>query len=204
MRRAVAMTALLSAVPAILCAQERTERMEQMQQQHQQQEHELQQRQQQLHQQQLQLQHVEERLHQHLFAPEMLMRYERELDLTDEQTQAMRALVRDLQHQLVDLQFNLQEANQALLDLVEAENVDADAAVAQFRRVLAIEQEVKTTHFRTLLSLKGMLTPEQRQFMEQTLHGGMMHGGPGMGMGPMMIHEGGMPMPVREMPGGEG
>jgi Spy/CpxP family protein refolding chaperone len=116
-----------------------------------------------------QIQHTAEQIHQHLFAPELVMQYQRELGITSQQRSTISELIRGLQHEVVDLEWQLQSENQRLLELVQASPADADAAVEQMERVLDAEGRIKTRHLRTLIQLKNALTPEQQQKLHELM-----------------------------------
>jgi Spy/CpxP family protein refolding chaperone len=106
---------------------------------------------------------------QHLFPPELVMRHQRHLDLTDQQQSNIRQQVRDLQAQVLDLQWQLEDQQQALGELLAQETVDPDAALLQMDQVLQLESQIKRNHFRLLIEIKNQLTAEQRQKLQTVM-----------------------------------
>ncbi len=110
------------------------------------------------------------------------MRHQRALGITDAQRERLAETIKQLQLKIVDLQWQLQEENQQLAELLEAPTVDTDAALRQIDRVLAVEREVKISHVRALIEIKNVLTAEQQERLNELMgrhreHGGMQ--GPG-------------------------
>jgi Spy/CpxP family protein refolding chaperone len=99
----------------------------------------------------------------HLFPPELVMRHQRTLDLTDEQRSTIREHVRELQAQVLDLQWQLEDQQQALGELLAQDTIDEVAALQQMDQVLQLEQQIKRNHFRLLVDIKNTLTAEQKQ-----------------------------------------
>lgn len=98
----------------------------------------------------------------YLYPPELVMRFQAELNLSEEQRAAISDAVADLQRRAMDLQWQMAAEIQALTDLVSEPLVDKAAAVAAMSRVLATEQGVKTAHLAMLIQIKNTLTPEQQ------------------------------------------
>lgn len=115
----------------------------------------------------------EEALERHLYSPEMVMRLSHVLELTEEQREEVKQTVIQLQAVVVELQWRLQELSHELLQVVEEERVDVDAALMQLDQVLSIEHEIKRHHVRFLLELKNSLTPEQQRKLEEHMDGAL-------------------------------
>jgi Spy/CpxP family protein refolding chaperone len=144
--------------------------------------------QQQQHEQQMQQQQMhEEGFHQHLFPPEIVMRHQQRLQLTEQQRTTIKEAVKQLQTQVVEHQWTLQEQNQALSEMLAGESVDAAAALQQVDRLLDTERQVKRMHLELLIRIKNSLTSQQQELLRQLtgMHREMDHE---MGMGSMMEH----------------
>ena len=115
----------------------------------------------------------EQALERHLYSPEMVMRLSHVLELTEEQREEVKQTVIQLQAVVVELQWRLQELSHELLQVVEEERVDVDAALMQLDQVLSIEHEIKRHHVRFLLELKNSLTPEQQRKLEEHMDGAL-------------------------------
>jgi Spy/CpxP family protein refolding chaperone len=127
------------------------------------------------------LQRVEDEIQRHLFPPEAVMQHQGELGITPQQRSTIDTLVRALQDEVVDLQWELQSENEKLLGLLRQPRIDVDAAVQQFERVLDAERRIKTIHFRTLIQIRNTLTPAQRDRLREIL--GTQHSWQGHGPG---------------------
>src|SRR5438552_6546432 len=121
-----------------------------------------------------------------IFPPEMVMQHQRELALTDEQKTFMRSEINKTTTRFNELQWQLQDAMEALHDTMKANVVDEQQALAQLNRVLDGEREIKTLHMQLAIRIKNKLTPEQQEKLRAMHHqmGRGPEGGPGRGPGP--------------------
>jgi len=146
-----------------------------------------------------------------MFPPEMIMQHQRELGLTDEQKQFMRSEIQRTTTRFNELQWQLQDAMEALHETMKAPQVNEEQALAQLGKVLDAEREIKTLHMGMAIRIKNKLTPEQQmklQSMRNIRVGPRMDGprmGPG-GPGGMGPGPGGRPTggPGGPGPGGPG
>src|SRR5437588_2425615 len=137
-----------------------------------------------------------------MFPPDMIMQHQRELGLTDEQKTFMRGEINKTAARFNDLQWQLQDAMEALHETMKSNNVNEQQALAQLDKVLDAEREIKTLHMGMAIRIKNKLTPEQ-QMQRQSMRGAMM-GQPG---GPRRGQPGGPDGPgrgPRPGPGGPG
>ena len=124
-----------------------------------------------------------------MFPPELIMGHTRDLGLTDEQKTFMRAEIQKSTSRFNELQWQVQDAMEALHALMKANPVSEQQALAQLDKVLDTEREIKRLHFGLAIALKNKLTPEQQaklhELMMQMHHPGDGPGrGPGRGPGP--------------------
>lgn len=98
----------------------------------------------------------------HLFRPELVMRHQGKLELTDEQRAAIAAAIKEAQERLAPLQWDLDAKAEAVAKLAERDRVDVDATLAGAAQVIDVEGQVKKEHVRLLLRIKNVLTPEQQ------------------------------------------
>src|SRR3989440_9131811 len=127
-----------------------------------------------------------------MFPPEMIMQHARELNLTPEQKAFMRDEIQKTTTRFNDLQWQLQDAMEALHETMKANQVNEQQALAQLGKVLDAEREIKTLHMGMAIRIKNKLTPEQQMKLQLMRNirvgprmgpGGMGPGAPG-GMGP--------------------
>ncbi|HEY3027227.1 MAG TPA: periplasmic heavy metal sensor [Pyrinomonadaceae bacterium] len=118
-----------------------------------------------------------------MFPPEMIMQHQREIVLTNEQKMFMRGEIQKTTTRFNELQWQLQDAVEALSEIMKSSSVNEQQALAQLDKVLDAEREIKHLHIGMAIRIKNNLTPEQ-----QTRLRAMRHmpgpGGPGPGPGP--------------------
>jgi Spy/CpxP family protein refolding chaperone len=115
-----------------------------------------------------------------MFPPEMIMQHTRELGLTNEQKTFMRAEIQRATTRFNELQWQLQDAMEALYEIMKSNSVNEQQALAQLDKVLDAEREIKRLHIGMGIRIKNQLTPEQ----QAKLHGMRMAPPPGPGRGP--------------------
>src|SRR6266849_4645400 len=123
-----------------------------------------------------------------MFPPELIMQHTRDLNLTDEQKTFMRAEINRTTTRFNELQWQLQDAMEALHDSMKANTVNEQQALAQLDKVLDTEREIKRLHFGLAISIKNKLTAEQQAKLHAMMQMQMMQmfgpdGGPGRGPG---------------------
>ncbi len=101
-----------------------------------------------------------------MFPPDMIMQHQRELGLTDEQKTFMRGEINKTAARFNDLQWQLQDAMEALHETMKANNVSEQQALAQLDKVLDTEREIKKLHMGLAIRLKNNLTAEQVQKLQ--------------------------------------
>jgi Spy/CpxP family protein refolding chaperone len=102
-----------------------------------------------------------------LFEPELIMKHRRAIDLTDQQRDAISRLLRELQGQVVTLQWELQEQVGALAAELNRPRIDLDRAQDRMRRVLQTERQIKEGHLTLLIRIKNQLTPAQQDALRK-------------------------------------
>src|SRR5437016_7867326 len=135
-----------------------------------------------------------------MFPPEMIMQHARELNLTPEQKTFMRDEIQKTTTRFNDLQWQLQDAMEALHETMKANQVNEQQALAQLNKVLDAEREIKTLHMGMAIRIKNKLTPEQQMKLQSMRNFKRMDGqrmdprmGPGGPGGPGGMGPGGRP-----------
>jgi len=95
-----------------------------------------------------------------------MMRAVRHLDLSDEQEESIRAIMKDLKKQMRPLTAEAKDGHEQLKDLIKADVYDesAVAALAENEGALATERLIVTS--RAMSEVYGQLTDEQRAELE--------------------------------------
>ena len=120
-----------------------------------------------------------------VFPPDVIMEHQRELGLTEEQKAFMRSEINKTSTVFNDLQWQLQDAMEALRDTMKADQVNEQLALAQLDKVLNAEREIKKLHMALAIRIKNNLTAEQVQKLQNLNRHGEGRGfGRGDGRGP--------------------
>ncbi|MDG2308083.1 MAG: periplasmic heavy metal sensor [Candidatus Binatia bacterium] len=117
-----------------------------------------------------------------LYPPEIIMRNQSELGLSDSQKTGIMAATRETRDALDPIQWELQEKQQSLTALVSAPTIDEAALLAQAEEVMGLEMQLKKQHLLLLVRIKNQLTPEQQQ-KAKSLRGSGRRGSSGGGHG---------------------
>jgi Spy/CpxP family protein refolding chaperone len=116
-----------------------------------------------------------------MFPPEMVMQHQRELGLTDDQKTFMRSEINRTTTRFNELQWQLQDATEALHETMKASSVNEQLALSQLDKILDGEREIKRAHMELAIRIKNKLTPEQQTKLQSMRRSGP--GGPGQGPG---------------------
>lgn len=100
---------------------------------------------------------------QHLFPPELVMRHQGAIDLSDAQRTALSATIQQAQSKVVDVQWKLSGEGEKLARLLQNATVDEVQLLAQVDRILALEREVKRAHLGMMARIKNTLTAAQQE-----------------------------------------
>lgn len=118
-------------------------------------------------------------LAQNLLPPELIMRFQDRIGLSDEQRQAIMADMQKAQPKFEQLQQQLQREQAALGLLLEKEPVELESVLAQSDKVQNLEREMRRTHLTLLIGLKNRLAAEQQAMLREI----RTEQGPGEGFG---------------------
>lgn len=97
----------------------------------------------------------------HLFPPELVMRQQKELGLSEDQQKKIIKIMSTFQGEVVQLNWNLKSEEQKLDELVSKDKVDAKAADGQIQKILAAEGKLKAKHLGMLIEVKNTLDSGQ-------------------------------------------
>jgi Spy/CpxP family protein refolding chaperone len=96
-----------------------------------------------------------------MFPPDVIMQHQRELALTDAQKAFMREQIQRTTTRFNELQWQLQDAMEALPETMKGNQVNEQQAMAQLDKVLDAEREIKSIHMQMNIRIKNQLTPDQ-------------------------------------------
>jgi len=102
-----------------------------------------------------------------LFQPELIMEYNNQLDLSEQQQDLLKTELKNAQASIFDLKWQLNEESKILKDILQATPIDEDLMLAQSDKVMQLEQQIKRVHLTLLARLKNMLSAEQVQRLRE-------------------------------------
>ncbi len=97
-----------------------------------------------------------------LFPPDFIMAHSEDIGLTQEQRTAIRDEVRKAQTQFTEMQWQLEDAVEALSGLLKPSVVDEKAAQSQLEKVLDLERQIKRGQLGLMIRLKNKLNANQQ------------------------------------------
>jgi Spy/CpxP family protein refolding chaperone len=100
-----------------------------------------------------------------IFPPELIMKYQKAIQLTETQKNALIAEVKRAQGRIVDVQWDMQRAMEPLVESLGKDKPDEQQVLAQLDKVLAAERDFKRVQLTLAVRLKGILTPEQERML---------------------------------------
>jgi Spy/CpxP family protein refolding chaperone len=103
----------------------------------------------------------------HFYPPSMLIRHAREIGLTPDQLSRIRQELLGTRAHEVDLSAKLEHARLEAVRLLAADKVDERAVGAQIDEATRAHAEMHKLRLGTMLRVHALLTPEQRQKIEE-------------------------------------
>lgn len=102
-----------------------------------------------------------------LFPPELVMQHGQEINLSADQSKALRDEIQKAQSRFLDMQWNMQSEKEKLVMLLKARPVDESAVLVELDKVLDREREIKKAQITLLVRIKNQLTAaQQNKLME--------------------------------------
>ena len=101
-----------------------------------------------------------------LFAPNIILENRDALQLSKEQFTAIRAAVVEVQSGVVEQEWDIQEAYQALMLELDKSPIDEDKVLEHASKALLAENQVKKKQMAMLVRLKNLLTADQISHLE--------------------------------------
>ena len=103
-----------------------------------------------------------------LFAPNVVLQHQDELELTDAQRQQIRELVISTQTEVSENQWDMREAYREVMSVLDEPTIDEAAVTDLIEVVLETENRVKTAQIMMLIRLRNLLTPEQVSILRES------------------------------------
>ncbi|HNR11816.1 MAG TPA: periplasmic heavy metal sensor [Thermodesulfobacteriota bacterium] len=100
--------------------------------------------------------------HKNFFPPEMIMRHQQEIGLTEEQKTYMKTQTQEAESTFTSLEWDLHDAIGTLDTLTAQQTPDEKQVLAQLDKVLSLENKIKRARLTLMIRLKNKLTPEQQ------------------------------------------
>jgi Spy/CpxP family protein refolding chaperone len=97
-----------------------------------------------------------------LFPPELVMKFQDQIGLRNEQRQAIMDDLQKAQPKFEQIQQQMRKEQAALVLLLAKERAELEPSLAQAEKVHDLEREMKRTHLAILIGIKNRLTAEQQ------------------------------------------
>jgi Spy/CpxP family protein refolding chaperone len=101
-----------------------------------------------------------------LFPPELIMRHQAKLNLTEKQRSTIKNELKNFQSRLAEVQWDMLEASTGLDTAIDVLPVNREAVMQQVERVLLAENRVKLLHLEMLIAIKNALDAEQVAYLK--------------------------------------
>jgi Spy/CpxP family protein refolding chaperone len=105
-----------------------------------------------------------------LFSPELVMRYSQQIDLSADQSKAVKEAIQKAQAKFLDMQWEMQAEREKLVLLLKARPVDEKAVLAELDKVLDRERDIKKTQISLLIRIKNQLSAAQQNKLMELRH----------------------------------
>jgi Spy/CpxP family protein refolding chaperone len=125
-----------------------------------------------------------DQLERDLYPPELIMRSQGSVGLTEEQRKAIRENMQQCMTKFTDLQWQAGAQADVVSGLLKGERIDEAKVLAEVDKLVDMENQIKRLRLAALIKIKNLLTPEQQKKLDEVRKNRA-----GMGMGRF---EGGM------------
>ena len=102
-----------------------------------------------------------------MFPPELVMQNRSELNLTDKQRTAFLSLVKEFQSEVVEIEWDLQDARGDLAKALATRPISPQEATRAIDDMLTRESNIKKRHVLLLVAIKNLLNDQQVPLLEQ-------------------------------------
>jgi hypothetical protein len=104
-------------------------------------------------------------LERHLYPPDLIMRNQTRLRITEQQRTAITGEIARLQAAAVQMQWGVMDETQKLVDQLQQATISEEQALAQVDRLIGLETAVKRAQLTMLIRIRNALTPAQREML---------------------------------------
>ena len=101
-----------------------------------------------------------------LFAPDIILKNQTELNLTKEQFTGIKAAVVDVQANVAEHEWDLRQAYQKIMAELDQKPIDEKKVLENVNDALLAENQVKKQQVTMLIRLKNLLNDEQIAYLE--------------------------------------
>jgi Spy/CpxP family protein refolding chaperone len=105
-----------------------------------------------------------------LFPPDVVLRHQSQLKLTDAQRQAIRREIVAVQAKVAPIDFDLMDAAVSLQEALEQPQPDRAVVLEKADAALAADARKKRVWIEMLLNVRAILTPDQVAFLRRVAH----------------------------------
>ncbi|MGY8813130.1 MAG: hypothetical protein ACKVHQ_00225 [Gammaproteobacteria bacterium] len=111
-----------------------------------------------------------------LFPPDLIMRNQDKLNLSSRQVTTIKNEMKTFQSGIVDIQWDLNEAQSRLEKELNTDKIDVDRALATVDNVMKAENDLKKSHLALLIKIRNVLDASQLAELEKStgFHAGTM------------------------------
>ena len=100
-----------------------------------------------------------------LFAPDLILKHQAKLKLTDKQRDAIGQELKRVQAQAAESDWQIMSAGAELQELIDQHPVDSKAVMTRIDHVFEAENKKKRLFVEMLVNIKNLLTPEQVSYL---------------------------------------
>ena len=102
-----------------------------------------------------------------VFPPELVMRFQSEISLSEEQEELLISEMQSLQSDLVPLQSEMNAAAGNLREALAGPRVEERETLVIAERLMSLEAQIKQRHLALMIRIKNALTPEQQEQLRE-------------------------------------
>lgn len=101
------------------------------------------------------------------FPPEMVMRNQQAINLTEAQRNSISKEMQNAQSEFMTLQWELEKESEIFKTIIQKEKPAETEVFGQLDRMLSIENKIKKRQIALLIRIKGLLSHEQQETLQR-------------------------------------